>query len=124
MTNVPKRIDVTSADSKLIGFDYQYLYFIIKLLRLSTGQEVGYEALDDVHVVSYQENKTYFYQLKHTISTTITGDQANLTILSKDLWKTLSNWSKLISDESEGRKQKNSQKRFIENSQFTFVVIF
>lgn len=53
-----KRVDITSADSKQIGFDYQYLYFITKLFRLCPGDEVGYESLDDVHVVSHKEGKT------------------------------------------------------------------
>lgn len=116
-----KRTDITSADSKEIGFEYQYLYFIIKLLKLSKGEEVGYEALDDVHTISYQEEETYFYQLKHTIETN-DEKQANLGLLSSDFWKTYSNWSKLISDESEGRKLKKDQKEFIGKSYFVFVI--
>ena len=54
-----KRIDITSADTKQIGFEYQYLYFIARLLQLSPGDEVGYEALDDVHVIS-STNKSIF----------------------------------------------------------------
>lgn len=116
-----KRVDITSADSKQIGFDYQYLFFIVKLFQLSHDEEVGYESLDDVHTISFREQKTFFYQLKHTISTTASGQQPNLTTLSEDLWKTLSNWSKLISDQSEGREQKATQKEFIDKSQFVFV---
>jgi hypothetical protein len=52
MANLTKRTDVTSADTKQIGFEYQYLYFILRLLQLSYGEEVGYEALDDVHIVN------------------------------------------------------------------------
>ena len=118
MADQRKRTDITSADSKQIGFDYQYLYFIIKLFSLSRGDEVGYETLDDVHTISFHENKTYLYQLKHTVDATPLGEQVNLTTLSEDFWKTLSNWSKLISDPMEGRKQKNDQKEFIKNSSF------
>lgn len=118
MATPRKRIDITSADSKQIGFEYQYLYFIGKLFSLSRGDEVGYETLDDVHAISFQEEKTYLYQLKHTIETTSLGEQVNLTTLSEDLWKTLSNWSKLISDPSEGRIQRNVQKQFIKHSSF------
>ena len=39
-----KRIDITSADTKQVGFDYQYLYFMDRLLQLSPGDEIGYEA--------------------------------------------------------------------------------
>lgn len=117
-----KRIDITSADSKQLGFEYQYLYFILRLLTLSKGDEIGYEVLDDVHTISDREKKTYLYQLKHTIETTSLGEQVNLTELSEDLWKTLSNWSKLISDPSEGRTNKKAQKQFVEKTGFILVV--
>lgn len=122
MADQRKRMDVTSADSKLIGFEYQYLYFMIRLLQLSRGEEVGYEALDDVHTISYREHKTFFFQLKHTVSATAKGNQSNLTKFSEDLWKTLSNWCKLISDVSEGRNLKTAQKAFIEISNFKLVI--
>ena len=121
MTTQRKRIDITSADSKQLGFEYQYLYFIVKLFSLSRGDEVGYETLDDVHTISFHEQKTYLYQLKHTIDATPLGEQVNLTTLSEDLWKTLSNWSKLISDPLEGRIKKDAQKQFIETSCFILV---
>lgn len=117
-----KRADITSADSKQIGFDYQYLYFIVKLLHLSPGEEVGYEELDDVHTISFREQKTYFYQLKHTIMTNAGGQQSNLTLFSEDLWKTLSNWSKMITDPVEGREKRADQKDFLNKSCFKFVV--
>lgn len=117
-----KRADITSADSKQIGFDYQYLYFIVKLLQLSPGEEVGYEELDDVHTISFREQKTYFYQLKHTIMKTTDGQQSNLTLFSEDLWKTLSNWSKLITDREEGREKRAAQKDFLSKSFFEFVI--
>ena len=60
-----KRIDITSADTKQIGFEYQYLYFIARLLQLSPGDEVGYEALDDVHVISSTTGETAYIQTKH-----------------------------------------------------------
>ncbi len=117
-----KRADITSADSKQIGFDYQYLYFIVKLLQLTPGEEVGYEDLDDVHTISFHEQKTYFYQLKHTIMTTADDQQPNLTLFSEDLWKTLSNWSKLITDPLEGREKRVAQKDFLSKSFFKLVV--
>lgn len=122
MADQRKRVDVTSADSKYIGFEYQYLYFILKLLQLSASDEVGYESLDDVHTISFLEQKTFFYQLKHTTIATASGEQPNLTALSEDLWKTLSNWCKLITDASEGRQHKGAQKDFLNKSKFIFVV--
>lgn len=117
-----KRIDITSADSKQIGFEYQYLFFIVKLLQLRQGEEVGYEFLDDVHIVSFREEKTYVYQLKYTNTTNAAGGLPNLSLFSEDMWKTLSNWSKLISDKAEGRDQKKKQKDFIKKTYFILVV--
>jgi hypothetical protein len=41
--------DKTSAEDKSIGFDYQYYYFLSKLLNLKKGQVLGLEVMDDVH---------------------------------------------------------------------------
>ncbi len=117
-----KRTDATSADSIQLGFEYQYLYFIVKLLELIPNQEVGYEALDDIHVVSCSEGKTYFVQLKHTIERDVVGNQANLTRLSDELWKTLSNWSRLITDKIEGRQKIATQKSFLQKAAFELVL--
>ena len=62
MASTQKRVDVTSADTKQLGFDYQYLYFIVKLLQLRSGGEVGYEALDDIHTVSDSTGSTQYIQ--------------------------------------------------------------
>ncbi|NBJ17020.1 MAG: hypothetical protein FNP40_15975 [Dehalobacter sp. 4CP] len=122
MVESRKRTEITAADVNQLGFDYQYLFFIVKLLHLSIGEEVGYEALDDIHIISHHDQKTYFFQLKHTTELNSKGEQANLARFSEDLWKTLSNWSKLISDETEGRREKSDQKVFIDKSNFVFAV--
>lgn len=121
MALTPKRVDVTSADTKQLGFEYQYLYFIVRLLQLRSGCEVGYEALDDIHVISGSTSDTQYIQVKHTTELSADGSPANLTILSEDLWKTLSNWSKLISDPAEQRDTIDSQKLFVQNSSFIFA---
>ena len=121
MALTQKRVDVTSADTKHLGFEYQYLYFIVRLLQLRSGCEVGYEALDDIHVISGGTGETQYVQIKHTTELSADGSPANLTMLSEDLWKTLSNWSKLISDPAEQRNTTNSQKRFLQNSSFIFA---
>ena len=73
-----KRIDITSADTKQVGFDYQYLYFMDRLLQLSPGDEIGYEALDDVHVISSTTGETAYIQTKHTIDLSSDGTLVNL----------------------------------------------
>lgn len=121
MALTPKRVDVTSADTKQLGFEYQYLYFIVRLLQLRSGCEVGYEALDDIHVISGSTGDTQYIQVKHTTELSADGSPANLTMLSEDLWKTLSNWSKLIRDPAEQRNTIDSQKLFIQKSSFIFA---
>ncbi|MDO4173939.1 MAG: hypothetical protein Q4D42_04165 [Eubacteriales bacterium] len=120
MSEQKKRIDITSADSKYIGFEYQYLYFMNKLINIKSGEEVGYESLDDVHLVTCS-GKTVYFQLKHTIETAASGEQVNLTLFSEELWKTLSNWSELVSDDAEERNTVSKQMEFLESSEFIFV---
>lgn len=121
MTVAPKRVDVTSADTQQLGFEYQYLYFIVRLLQLRAGCEVGYEALDDIHVITDSTGETQYIQVKHTTDLSADGTPANLTMLSEDLWKTLSNWSKLICDPAEQRDTAATQKQFLQNSSFIFA---
>ena len=122
MSQPRKRMDMTSADMQQIGFDYQYLYFMLQLLHMEPGETVGYEAFDDVHRIDVSQKKTTYIQVKHTIDTAADGAQVNLTRLSGDLWKTLSNWSMLIADPEDGRTEKDSQLAFIDNANFILVV--
>lgn len=116
-----KRIDVTSADTKYLGYEYQYLYFILSLFSLRLGEKVGFEVLDDVCKISEKEKITYLLQLKYTTDKKMDGNNVNLTLLSKDLWKTLSNWAKLICDPAEKRSNQKSQLDFLEKNKFIFV---
>ncbi len=116
------RTDTTSADKQQLGFEYQYLYFILQLLKMQPGGSVGYEALDDVHTISAESKQTTYIQVKHTIDTAADGSQAALSRLSLDLWKTLSNWSKVVSDPAEKRKTSKAQIDFIKNTRFVLVV--
>jgi len=86
-----KHIDKTSSETKSIGFDYQYYFFLWKLLSLKPGQSVGLEVKDDVHT-ELNNNIQIFYQLKHTIQKNKAGEIINLTASDTDFWKTLSNW--------------------------------
>lgn len=121
MPGSKKRVDVTSADKQQLGFEFQYLFFMLRLLKMEPGEEVGYEAFDDVHTVSSNGITTYI-QVKHTLDSTIDGGLASLTKLSIDLWKSLSNWAKLIEDPKEKRNSKSNQHSFVDESEFMLIV--
>ena len=103
----------TSADKTALGFDFQYYFFILKLLYLKPGESVGLEVLDDVHTTNLDNNCQIYYQVKHTIH-----ENTNLQTRDPDLWKTLSNWSKVIVDKNDGRDNKNEQLKFLKKSEF------
>lgn len=111
------RVDTTSAEDKSIGFDYQYYYFLNELLNLKSGQVVGLEVLDDVHV-ERPDGTNLLVQLKHTVQTSAQGVPINLTTLDSDLWKSISNWCKLIIDPAAGRASVNSQLAFLKETTF------
>ncbi|WP_404478334.1 hypothetical protein [Novosphingobium sp. BL-52-GroH] len=115
--NERSRVDTTSAEDKSIGFDYQYYYFLNELLNLKIGQTAGYEVLDDVHI-EQADGKTLLVQLKHTVQTNAQGDPINLTKLDADLWKSISNWCKVIVDPADGRAAVADQLAFLRNTSF------
>ena len=95
-------VDKTSAETKSIGFDYQYYFFLWKVLSLKHGETVGLEVKDDVHT-ELNDHTQILYQLKHTIKTNQNNLPINLSSLDKDLWKTLSNWVQVITDKADDR---------------------
>lgn len=103
----------TSADKTSLGFDFQYYFFILKLLHLKPGESIGLEVVDDVHTTELDNNCQIYYQVKHTIH-----ENTNLQTRDPDLWKTLSNWSKVISDKNDGRANEKSQLEFLKKSEF------
>lgn len=105
--------DITRADDKILGFVYQFYYFVNCLLDMKeTTDSVGFEVLDDVHI---EQNGTIsFIQLKHSRNLSAKGKPINLATSSQDLWKTLSNWSTLISKQPD-------RNFFLESSWFIFV---
>ncbi len=103
----------TSADKTALGFDFQYYFFILKLLHLKPGESIGLEVIDDVHTTELDNDRQIYYQVKHTIH-----DNSNLTTRDPDLWKTLSNWSRVISDDNDGRADEKQQLEFLEKSEF------
>lgn len=107
----------TSASSKSIGFDFQYYYFLYCLLNLKYGETAGLEVMDDVHT-ELNDDKQILVQLKHTIKKNTDDTAINLTTLDSDLWKTLSNWSKIISDENDNRASTDAQIDFLKKTTF------
>jgi hypothetical protein len=88
----------TSAAKTEIGFDYQFYYFFYLILDLRHGEKIGIEVKDDIHV-DCADGSTVLIQTKHTLQTLKSGEPANLTERDKDLWKTLSNWGKIIMEQ-------------------------
>ncbi|WP_299072483.1 ABC-three component system protein [uncultured Paraglaciecola sp.] len=107
----------TSAAGTIAGFDYQYYYFLYKLLTLKKSETIGFELLDDVHT-QLDNDHLVLIQIKHTIQKKTDGATANLTELDPDLWKTLFNWSAVIKDKNDGRDSSAEQKAFVEKTTF------
>lgn len=112
--------DKTAAADKSIGFDYQYYYFLHRVLKLGKRQSVGLEVKDDVHT-ELENDQQILIQLKHTTQQKSDGTLINLTTFDSDLWKTLSNWSKVISDKGSGRNSEKSQLNFAAKTEFMLV---
>lgn len=120
MTTTKTFAEKTSADDTSIGFEYQYYYFLNTVLNLKVGQSAGLEVKDDVHT-ELNQDYNILYQLKHTVQTTASGTPKALAQLDGDLWKTLSNWSKVITDSAAGRKNLPDQIIFLRKTEFHLV---
>ena len=107
----------TSAADKSVGFDFQYYYFLWRLLTLKNGESVGLEVMDDVHT-ELANSRQILIQLKHTIKTKLGGSAKNLTTFDADLWKSLSNWSQVIADPNAGRAAERDQLDFVAKTDF------
>ena len=114
------RAEITSADDKIIGTDFQYFYFIKCLLDIKKNESVGYEAKDDVHI-EVNNGKLVLIQAKHTIKTNSQGQKINLTNMDKDFWKTLANWIEFICDKNEGREEIEKQIDITKNTKFILL---
>jgi hypothetical protein len=98
---------------QVIGFDYQFYYFMYLSLELKHGQKIGFEVKDDIHI-DKEDGTTILFQAKHSVLTNVSGDIQNLTTLDLDLWKTLSNWTDFI-------KADNTNFNFINKHSFCLV---
>ncbi|NML32888.1 ABC-three component system protein [Paraburkholderia antibiotica] len=110
----------TGAGDTSIGFDYQYYYFLHRILNLGAGQSVGLEIKDDVHT-ELDADFNILFQVKHTVQTNKAGASIALSELDADLWKTLYNWSQVISDKVDGRKEIAEQLKFVDKTEFHLV---
>lgn len=88
-------LDKHTADSKSIGFDYQFYYFLYLLLDLRLGEKIGYEIKDDIHI-DKADGSTILIQAKHTIQTNAAGEKINMSTLDFDMWKTLGIWADYV----------------------------
>jgi hypothetical protein len=112
--------DSAAADDKSIGFDYQYYYFLYKVLCLKKGETAGLEVKDDVHT-DLANDYQLLVQVKHTVQENASGKPINLATLDSDLWKTLSKWSKIISDVTADREEEKEQLAFLRKTEFLLV---
>jgi hypothetical protein len=113
-------MEKTAAPGASAGFDYQYYYFLYKILNLKKGQSVGLEIKDDVHT-DIDNDLQLLFQLKHTIQKQADGKPIALTELDADLWKTLHNWARVISDANDGRSTEAAQLIFVAKTEFHLV---
>lgn len=105
-------IENTGHDAK--GFDYQFLYFINRLLKMADKRDdVSYEKYDDVSMSS-EEGLVYF-QLKHTIGGR-NQKTVNLSLRDYDLWKTLAVWIDITNKQDEDKRID-----FLESNSFVLV---
>lgn len=92
------RYELTSASDKSIGFDYQFYYFMYLILDLRHSEKIAIEIKDDIHI-ERQNGDLILIQTKHTTQTNQDSTSINLTERDSDLWKTLSNWLKVINEQ-------------------------
>lgn len=108
-------VDDTGHDAKgTEGFDYQFLYFINRLLKMvEKGDVVSYEKYDDVSMFS--GDSLICYQLKHTIGGS-PQKPINLCLRDQDLWKTIAVWIDIAKKQKEDK-----QIDFLEGNKFVLV---
>jgi hypothetical protein len=107
------RYDITSASDKSIGFDYQFYFYMFLILDLRHNEKIGIEIKDDIHI-DLHDGRLILIQTKHTIQTKKDSSSINLTERDKDLWKTISNWVKVINECADKLK-------FIKNTTFQLI---
>lgn len=110
-------MDKTSAASNVVAFDYQHYHFLFRLLGLKENESVGLEVKDDVDI-TLDNNCQILIQVKHSIQNSNSGSTKNLTTYDTDLWKTIYNWSCVISDPVQNRTDILSQLEYVKKTDF------
>jgi len=91
-----------AADKTSLGFEFQDLVYIEKLIELRPGQTLGLELHDDIHVETAADDASIedllLIQVKHSVH------PGNITDRDIDLWKTIHNWLKLVPELPSCRK--------------------
>jgi len=82
-------LEAVAADKTSLGFEFQDLVFIEKLLALKPNETLGLEVLDDIHLETIS-GQYLLFQVKHSLS------GSNITDRDCDLWKTLANWLQVL----------------------------
>lgn len=96
------------------GFGYQDYYFLLRLLKMQSGEIASYEKIDDVALE--QGDSLKMYQLKHTVK----GYGSKIVRLNNkdaDLWKTIAVWIDIITKKGD----RSQQFKFIEEGEFILV---
>lgn len=92
-------LDRTAADKTSIGYEYQDLACIEKLLCMKQGEKVGIEILDDIHT-ELLSGETFIIQVKHSLNA------SNISERDIDLWKTIYNWHIAFDELPTGKEYK------------------
>ena len=108
-------VENTGHDAKgTDGYDYQFLYFISRLLKMVDKRDVvSYEKYDDVSMLSGET--LVYYQLKHTIGGS-PQNPVNLRLRDHDLLKTIAVWIDITKKQKEDK-----QIDFLESNKFVLV---
>jgi hypothetical protein len=91
----------------------------VKVLLLQPNESVGLEVKDDVHTDLSNNHKilsikAYYKEKSRWLYRKFTNPDL-------DLWKTFSNWSKVISDKNDSRSTIPAQLSFVEKTSFVLA---
>ena len=99
-----------SAADIFAAFEYQWNYFVLRLLKENDDTAtVSFELHDDIDTQT--EEGITLYQIKHSVRKSSKGETINLSNRDTDLWKTISIWMKYIDDEPD----------ILENTKFQLI---
>lgn len=99
-----------SAADIFAAFEYQWNYFVLRLLKENDdAATVSFKLHDDVDTQT--EEGITLYQIKHSVRKSSKGETINLSNRDTDLWKTISIWMKFIEEQPD----------ILENTKFQLI---